>query len=804
MLNFSADQVEIDRAGDSLVFKFEDGAVVEVENFYVEHSKENLPEFQVEDRLVAGTEFFETFAPDIAPAAGVGVSERGGRYTNFADGDLLDGISHLRDLDWGMRLGGQEEREELYTGMPLSAARGRDAGDAGADAHMPPDPPPYIPPAPPPVEPPPVTPPPPPPPPLPPPPPTPELPTIVPDDLNGTPVGQYPEANGHNTVWEQGLGKPSGHDPFGTDGEGCRGTIQINAPEELDSVTIGDKTFTAGELENLSTLTEAQRTVESDKGAIKITDYDPDTGKLEYEYMLRGPLQHENEWADHLFDDFPLSVTDKLGQSGSGSLVIEIIDSTPTANDDTNALASGETIVSGNVLEDQDHGHGGKADHADTGVDGPLTVTGAAAGDTKANSSGGVGTVISGQYGTLTVLADGSYTYTQTTNPQQGSNDQDIFTYTITDFDFNQDHATLTIDVHYSDAFEPPPPPPPDAPVIVPDGGIVDEQGLRPGNTDDSHITTGAIKVSAPAGLAGVTIGDPGAPHNPGDPSKALVLTPEQLADLGTTQPVIDTGEGWLKLTGYDTATGEINYEYTLKGPVDQPNVTQTPDNIPLSVTDANGASQNGTLTIIIKDDVPKAQDDFNSATEGGPAVSGNVIGGFGAASTDQADVGVDGPLAMTGITGPNGPAVPDGNGGWNVPGLYGNLHIAADGSYTYTPTANLAPGEQQRDAFPYTITDSDGDIGGANLTITITGTGQGDPAIIAQDINRAHDRYDYYSQNYLSDGHNTVWESGLFDGVDNVYTGVDEVGSLTSDVCRGLIKAEAPNMASPQSPSNA
>ena len=77
ILNFNADAAEIDRKDDSLIFKFEDGSVVELEKFYSEFSKENLPQFQIEDRLVAGMEFFKTFAPDIAPAAGLGNSARG-------------------------------------------------------------------------------------------------------------------------------------------------------------------------------------------------------------------------------------------------------------------------------------------------------------------------------------------------------------------------------------------------------------------------------------------------------------------------------------------------------------------------------------------------------------------------------------------------------------------------------------------------------------------------------------------------------------------------------------------------------
>jgi hypothetical protein len=99
VLNFNADAAEIGREDDSLIFKFEDGSVLELEKFYTEFSKENLPQFQIEDRLVAGMEFFKTFAPDIAPAAGLGNSARAGRFADLTDSGLMDGLSRLESLD---------------------------------------------------------------------------------------------------------------------------------------------------------------------------------------------------------------------------------------------------------------------------------------------------------------------------------------------------------------------------------------------------------------------------------------------------------------------------------------------------------------------------------------------------------------------------------------------------------------------------------------------------------------------------------------------------------------------------------
>ncbi|WP_157223912.1 Ig-like domain-containing protein [Afipia broomeae] len=65
---------------------------------------------------------------------------------------------------------------------------------------------------------------------------------------------------------------------------------------------------------------------------------------------------------------------------------------------------------------------------------------------------------------------------------------------------------------------------------------------------------------------------------------------------------------------------------------------------------------------------------------------------------------------------------VSDGNGGFNVTGTYGTLHIDANGNYDYTRTSNSGG----TDTFHYTLTDSDGDVSNqANLTISLTATAQ-------------------------------------------------------------------------------
>ncbi len=107
VLQFPTDQATMERAGDNLVFSFEDGSKIELANFYTQYSQDTIPDFEVDGTLVAGADFFNAFGPDLMPAAGPGsgVAARSSRYSDLSDSDLLDGINHLNELDWGMNLG---------------------------------------------------------------------------------------------------------------------------------------------------------------------------------------------------------------------------------------------------------------------------------------------------------------------------------------------------------------------------------------------------------------------------------------------------------------------------------------------------------------------------------------------------------------------------------------------------------------------------------------------------------------------------------------------------------------------------
>ena len=57
VLQFPTDQATMERAGDNLVFSFDDGSSIQLTNFYTQYSQESMPDFEVDGTLVAGRTF---------------------------------------------------------------------------------------------------------------------------------------------------------------------------------------------------------------------------------------------------------------------------------------------------------------------------------------------------------------------------------------------------------------------------------------------------------------------------------------------------------------------------------------------------------------------------------------------------------------------------------------------------------------------------------------------------------------------------------------------------------------------------
>lgn len=106
---------------------------------------------------------------------------------------------------------------------------------------------------------------------------------------------------------------------------------------------------------------------------------------------------------------------------------------------------------------------------------------------------------------------------------------------------------------------------------------------------------------------------------------------------------------------------------------------------------------------------LPSAVDDSNTASEGGPAVNGNVL------SNDSPG---DPPVSVTAAS-QGARAITLGRA--FVTAIGGKLTLNADGSYDYILPPSVSLTANVDEVFSYTITDGTGDTSSATLTVTVT-----------------------------------------------------------------------------------
>ncbi|RWA79532.1 S-layer family protein, partial [Mesorhizobium sp.] len=516
-----------------------------------------------------------------------------------------------------------------------------------------------------------------------------------------------PDEAASETGLNGGQGQSPGSDAPSNAETSSIGTISIDASDGIGSIVI-----------NGVTVTGTGQQIQGQFGFLTIVSFDPNTGAIEYNYTVTESVTHPIptngfDQNDSVPDNFSITVTDSDGDTANTTFAVAIIDDVPTAIADTDSVAAGQIgPATGNVLMGgTDAGDANTTDGvADTqGADG-ATVVGVAKGTTNADldDASTLNTAIQGAYGKLTLHADGSYTYVRDANTPGGVND--VFTYTIKDGDGDTSHTTLTISIGNST---------PEISDLTPEaqGGdvIVNEDDLLAsrgsGETDGSDTSKesttqgGTFTIHSPDGIASLNIDG----HD--------FITNGTFTAGSFTTALGNT----LEVTGYNPATGEVSYTYTLvdneaHDPVQGTNSLF--ENFTVTLTDLDGQSDNGTLTVNIVDDVPLAHADTNSVSEGAQ-VSGNVL-------TDGTDdvLGADGAApggAVTGVaTGSNVSNPVSGNlAGAGIAGQYGTLVLNANGSYTYTANPNAVT-TNAVDHFVYTITDGDGDTSTVTLDINV------------------------------------------------------------------------------------
>ena len=275
-----------------------------------------------------------------------------------------------------------------------------------------------------------------------------------------------------------------------------------------------------------------------------------------------------------------------------------------------------------------------------------------------------------GLYGSLTLNADGTYTYTlNNASPLvqglgTGESVTDAFTYTVSDGHGGTASNTLTVTINGTE----------DLPVLTPATASVRE---------DVQLTASGVVP----------------PPFDADIRDTLTFTAKanEAGRFGTL-----------------TLNADGTYTYTLNNSlsaVQALGVGETlTDVFQYTVTDSQGGSSSSTLTVTINgtNDVPTVAASVASVTED------TKISASGILPTPQ-DTDIHDPLAFT-------PKVAEA-------GLYGKLTLAANGSYTYTlnnslpAVQRLGVGETATDTFTYTVSDGHGGTATNTLTVTINGT---------------------------------------------------------------------------------
>ena len=217
-----------------------------------------------------------------------------------------------------------------------------------------------------------------------------------------------------------------------------------------------------------------------------------------YTYVANQDAADPLDVGDIAYDYFNYTVSDgTVSDTAVITICIIGINDTPTAVNDTDSVNEDERITVRGGQDDVLN------DDTDTDASSSLVVTNIShsngnSGTVTSSTSHSDGTTIVGTYGTLTIGADGSYTYIADQDAADsiasGSSATDVFTYTISDGNGGTDTATLTITINGSD----------NEVVAVTDTGAVDA-----GSTLSKGVEgAGLISNDSDNGAAALSVGE--------------------------------------------------------------------------------------------------------------------------------------------------------------------------------------------------------------------------------------------------------------------------------------------------------
>jgi T1SS-143 domain-containing protein len=334
---------------------------------------------------------------------------------------------------------------------------------------------------------------------------------------------------------------------------------------------------------------------------------------------------------------------------------------------------------------------------------------------TATGTSGGIA-------GTLVIRADGSYTFTQVAPFEHtggNSGEEDLFiniAYRVTDKD--GDTASNTLRVRVDD----------DAPTT--------RGNITAGTTTDDDVQTefpGNAGGSGDDGDGRVAQGGAGALFSVGaDGLRSIVMTNPmpslstvykntagfaQTEDATWGAPVTSAGgkTTWIATSANNGEVARLeisadgSYTFTQSAPLVHASTgSTTEDNVSLAfnyaITDGDGDTVTGSLTVNIDDDTPVAQDDTRTIDEDAPAATIDLLANDSAGADGLRSVTLQGsPVFTPGATAPTGAG--------------GTFSLSDAGILSFTPAANW----NGTATVTYKLTDGDGDSIDRTATFTVS-----------------------------------------------------------------------------------
>ncbi len=402
---------------------------------------------------------------------------------------------------------------------------------------------------------------------------------------------------------------------------------------------------------------------------------------------------------------------------------LSIIDDTPVTNKISLTVADDGNSGTQNLF-----GASGAGDSA--GADGLKEITVAFGNNPvlQVNSGDPTGAKIEGQYGTLTVNFDGTYSYQANPNVVIGSTD--TFSYKLTDLDGSTSTSKIVVTVGAGAAAQ-----------AGGDSGVsVAESGLSNGSApvtgghpsdatgqgaasaltftaggDDLHVAFAASTVTAlnssntVRGLTWSLVNSDEIDAKQGGQTVAeLILS-------GGANATQRSDGSFLIAAG---ATGTVVVTETLENPIlNEGSLTGNLGTLAVTATDTiNPTSVTDNVTVTVIDDKPATNNISLTVADDGNSGTQNLFGASGAGDS----AGADGLKEITVAFG-NNPVLQVNSGdptGAKIEGQYGTLTVNFDGTYSYQANPNVVIGST--DTFSYKLTDLDGSTSTSKIVVTV------------------------------------------------------------------------------------